>query len=359
MNKNPQPLKILGAGPAGLTAAINLIKAGFKVEIYEKNRDVGRVYSDDLQGLENWSDNLGALDHLRQMNIAINFDCTPFSNISVFNGSKSWDFSCNKPAFYLVRRGAEAGCLDYGLKSQALDAGVTFRFKDTLPEEQADIIATGPQVKDIFAVDKGIAFKTGLPDTAIGLVNDDAAFKGYSYLLTAKGYGCMCTVLFDKFSQINSCFQETRKIFSRLCDLDIQQPQTVIGIGSFTIHNRFQNGKRLYVGEAAGIQDLLWGFGIRSAVTSGFLAAQSLIHNESYQTVARKYFTKKLKASLVNRYLWEKFGKDNYEQIIDRIDKAPDSLEFLNRFYNYNFFQKLAYPFAFNFLKKRYHISKT
>lgn len=49
-------IKILGAGISGLTAAINLAKAGYKVDVFEKNKDVGVRFGGDLQGLENWSE---------------------------------------------------------------------------------------------------------------------------------------------------------------------------------------------------------------------------------------------------------------------------------------------------------------
>jgi flavin-dependent dehydrogenase len=39
-------------------------------------------------------------------------------------------------------------------------------------------------------------------------------------------------------------------------------------------------GNKLYVGEAAGLQDL-WGFGIRSSIISGFLAAKAIINDEN------------------------------------------------------------------------------
>ena len=40
----------------------------------------------------------------------------------------------------------------------------------------------------------------------------------------------------------------------------------------------YENGI-LYTGEAAGLQDVLWGFGMRYAVISGFCASQSgLLH---------------------------------------------------------------------------------
>jgi phytoene dehydrogenase-like protein len=34
-------MKILGAGLSGLTAAINLAKEGYRVDVYEKYKDVG------------------------------------------------------------------------------------------------------------------------------------------------------------------------------------------------------------------------------------------------------------------------------------------------------------------------------
>lgn len=47
---------ILGAGPAGLSAAINLASAGYSVDVFEKNQEIGSVVKRNLQGLENWSD---------------------------------------------------------------------------------------------------------------------------------------------------------------------------------------------------------------------------------------------------------------------------------------------------------------
>jgi len=200
-----ETIKILGAGPAGLTAAIVLQKAGYQALVYEKNRDVGRVFYGDLQGLENWSEERDVLAEFEALGLAVNFDCTPFSALTVFNGEKEWPFSCSSPGFYLIRRGAMPGSLDHGLKEQALAAGAEIVFNRSISRTEADIVATGPLVNHLFAPDLGIVFKTSLPDSAYGLVNDRAACKGYAYLLAAKGYGCLCTVLFDNFYEAHSC----------------------------------------------------------------------------------------------------------------------------------------------------------
>ena len=50
-----QIITIAGAGIAGMTAAINLAKAGFEVEVKEMRSEVGARFDGDFQFLENWT----------------------------------------------------------------------------------------------------------------------------------------------------------------------------------------------------------------------------------------------------------------------------------------------------------------
>lgn len=52
------PIKILGAGLSGLSAAITLAKAGQPVDVFEVENEVGKRFRGDLEGLENWSEKL-------------------------------------------------------------------------------------------------------------------------------------------------------------------------------------------------------------------------------------------------------------------------------------------------------------
>jgi flavin-dependent dehydrogenase len=345
---------ILGAGPSGLSAAINLAKEGYHVDVYEKNNEVGARFNGDLQGLENWSGKEDVLLSLTRMNIETNFDYSPFTKLSLTDSKKYWNFSLNRPAFYLLKRGTMVGSLDQSLKEQAMNLGVEIHFRKTIPKEKASIIATGPIAGEISAIAKGIIFKTNINNTALAILNNNAAFRGYSYLLVTDGYGTLCTVIFDRFHHLKNCFIQTKKMFLDLLDLNIENPRGCGGVGCFSNKNQFIIGKKLYVGEAAGLQDLLWGFGIRSAITSGFLAAKAIINNEDYAELARRHFEKKIKSSVVNRYLWEKIGQYNYSWIVNRIESANDPLKYLYSFHNYNAFQKLAYPMALRYLRKRY-----
>jgi flavin-dependent dehydrogenase len=253
-----------------------------------------------------------------------------------------------------VKRGTDSDSFDQALKKQAILNGVNFHFKQSLPVTEGDIVATGPIVKEIFAVDKGIVFDADLPDTAIGLINNAAAYQGYAYLIIAKGYACMCTVLFDRFDDVHQCFEETTRIFKDLVGLDIRDAKSVGGIGGFALKNVFQSNGRLYVGEAAGIQDLLWGFGLRDAMASGFLAAQSILEGRSYEEMARVYFSHKLRASLVNRFLWEKFITRRYFYFMDRVKNGEHGLNLLSRMHKFNLLQRVLYPFALIAMRKKY-----
>lgn len=267
-------LAILGAGLSGLTAAINLAREGYNVDVYEKNKDVGMRFRGDIQGLENWSARKDILEELREMNIEVNFDCDPFSTVTLTNCSRTKEIDFKRPFFYLVKRGSFFGTIDYGLKTQALELGINIHLEKTLSPNEVDIVATGPILKEAPAVVKGIVFKTDIKDAAILLCNDEIAFKWYSYLLITKGYGCVCTVVaVEELYRVNKCFEKTKGFFERKIGLNMQSPKEVGGVGSFSLKSVFKKGTTLYVGEAAGLQDFLWGFGMRFAVTSGYLAA--------------------------------------------------------------------------------------
>jgi flavin-dependent dehydrogenase len=350
-------IKIAGAGPSGLVAAINLAKAGYKVDVYEKRTDTGKRFNGDLQGLENWSSTTNVLQELDQMNIRVNFDCDPLVTLTITNGAKQRrsHHSHNNPLCYLVKRGVLPGSLDQGLKAQALEAGVQIHFNQAISLQEADIAATGPISNEAFAVNKGIVFETTHEDINVFLINDQAAYKGYSYLLITNGYGCMCTVLFDNFAQLNDRYSVSERILKELAPFDIRNPTAVAGIGSFSTQNVFQQGKTVFVGEAAGIQDMLWGFGTRTAMQSGYLAANCLIHGTKYSEAAKKFFESKLKATLISRFLWEIVRFGNYALIMnERANNGVLSSFQLSSLYNFGPLHQLIYPFALRAMRKRY-----
>lgn len=345
-------VKILGAGLSGLIAAINLAQAGYEVNVFEKNKDVGMRFHGDIQALENWSEKTDVIEELKKLNIAISFDCTPFHSMILTNGSKTKKVNFKHPMFYLLKRGSFPGTIDYSLKKQALNSGVNIHFKKKLPNNEVNIVATGPISNEVTGMVKGIIFKIDFKDIAIMLFSDELAFKGYSYFLVAKGYGCICTVIQrGEVRRINKYFNRTKEFFVNKLDLDIGPIKEVGGVGSFSL-KKVKKGTTLYVGEAAGLQDFLWGFGMRFAVKSGYLAAQSIIHNKNYQRTSEIVFHKPLRAGIVNRYLWEIFySKNGYSFPITFSNILQKTIYSMH---NYNLIQRLLYPIALFDLKTKY-----
>jgi flavin-dependent dehydrogenase len=90
-------------------------------------------------------------------------------------------------------------------------------------------------------------------------------------------YGCLW--LFQSLKQLFYSNKEDILGFTRL---GYRKSNGCGDLGCFSNKNHFIIGKQLYVGEAAGLQDLLWRFDIRSSIISGFLAAKAIINNEDY-----------------------------------------------------------------------------
>ena len=81
---NKKKIKIAGAGISGLTSAIVLAKAGYKVKIFERNNDVGKRFNEDFQGLMNYGFNKDALEFMMEIGLETDFWNEPITSIDLF-----------------------------------------------------------------------------------------------------------------------------------------------------------------------------------------------------------------------------------------------------------------------------------
>ena len=129
MSVSSEVVQVVGAGPAGLAAAITLARAGRRVVVHEAQQEVGHRFGADLQGLENWSTKVDVLDAFRAAGITTAFERLACSHGTAFD---AWDgrheVRSSEPLFYLVERGSGKGSLDWALLGQALALGVDVRF---------------------------------------------------------------------------------------------------------------------------------------------------------------------------------------------------------------------------------------
>jgi flavin-dependent dehydrogenase len=340
-----EPVTIVGAGPAGLTAAIVLRKHGVPVKVYERFPDVGYRLNGDYQGLENWSTEQDVTELLKDMGIEINFLCVPYYEGTVHTPQlkQAWVTS-KRPLFYLVKRGSTPGTLDVALKEQAESLGVEFVFNHRVIDfRKTNIVGTGPRSADAIAV--GMTFTTSLPDTAAGVFDNNIASKGYAYLLVHGGFGTLATLLYSDFSRQSEYFDRTVNFFKGQYGLDIRNEKRFVSYGNFFLRDTRMWPNSLYVGESAGFQDYLWGFGMRYAFLSGFLAARSIMDDTDYEVLWQKQLKPMLETSIVNRFLIETFGHIGYRYLARKL-VAGDPCRFLRHHYNYSSLKHLLLPFA-------------
>jgi len=337
-------ISIAGAGPSGLTAAINLARAGYDVVVHEQHPDVGMRFSEDFQAIENWSSDEDLLTALCQIGIKPDFYCRPIRKVSSYGPRTSTQVSSVEPIAYLVQRGCTKETLDASLKRQALESGVHLRLGSSLTEAEADIVATGPRRARTLAV--GIIFETDMDECVALLLDDKLAPKGYAYALVADGRGTLATVLYEKFNLGKACLEATISRFQHLLGIQIRNARHFGGHGDFDMTRPVAVEHRCYIGEAAGFQDYLFGFGIRYAILSGYLAAKSIIEDRSYDKLCRDLLRARLRTSFVNRYCYKFLGQRGYDLLVRTSGRACDPKQFWTKIYTKPFLRLIAYPFA-------------
>jgi flavin-dependent dehydrogenase len=345
--------RILGAGPSGLAAAITLANAGHGVDVFERRADCGARFGGDLQGLENWSDATDVVDELRSAGLPTDFFCAPLAGAIQTNGRRESALTFPRTGLYLVKRGCARDTLDQSLKRAAIAAGVRLHFRETIDPATADILATGPRGRAAFAVDRGIVFDKDAADCAVVLMDDAAAPRGYAYLLVSGGYGCLCTMLFEDFPSVHARLSYARELLETRYGVTVRNPRSVGGVGHFTPKASYTVAGVAQVGEAAGLQDFLWGFGIRSALRSGVHGAECLMHGRDWTAEAARRFTPALHASVVNRFLFEmlRFGRYSSLMTIFRLGGPLPLLRTISRL---SFAHRLLLPAARAYTRRRY-----
>lgn len=341
-----QRVSVIGAGPAGLAAAIELAGAGVAITVYEQHATPGGRFHGDFQGLENWTSDDDVLHALERQGIAINFPNRPTSQITVAGADlERFTIRSDRPLAYLVKRGREEDSLDRRLAAQAAASGVTFRFHSRVHAEELPgpvIVATGPRGTEGIAA--GIVASTSHRDQCVAIVSDAIAPKGYAYCAIWSGRATLATVLMRDFPRAWACLDEARAAFARLGLTDFRNARRFGGRVHVSCTDRLIEGRRLFVGEAAGLQDYLFGFGLRYALVSGHLAAQALLTGERYDALVARHLRHSLRAGFVNRYLFDRLGDRGHARLIRWLAGGGEGLRRLRRLYTFSPAHRMAWP---------------
>ncbi|HZP08290.1 NAD(P)/FAD-dependent oxidoreductase, partial [Methyloceanibacter sp.] len=332
LRRKDEPVTVVGAGPAGLACAIALARAGWRVVVREWHRYVGMRFHGDFQGIENWSDERDVLDELRAGGIEINFAYRPVSEVTAFDNHRArYRIQGSRPLYYLVRRGRGEDTADEALLRQAIAAGAEVRFDDRVDAIGDDaVLATGPRRADAIAV--GYLFNTDLPDGNWVVFDNRLAPLGYGYLLIHGGRGTIASCMFTGFKKQAEHIARTVAFFRDRVGLEMRNPQSFGGFANFRLPRTALQGGHPVVGEQAGFQDALAGFGMRYALRSGRLAAESIIHGIDYTSLWRRDLLPLLRTGTVNRFVLNLMGERGRRYVIGKLSQG-DASSMLRRLY--------------------------
>jgi len=338
-------ITIVGAGPSGLACAIVLARAGRGVMVREWKPDVGHRFHDDFQGLENWSHDEDVLDELAGAGIRADFERHAIVAGTVFDpAGRRHQVRGMRPLFYLLRRGTAEGTLDRALLAQACAAGAEVRFNDRVREfDGAGILATGPRQAGVIAA--GHVFETDMDDGTWLALGHAVAPGGYAYLLVQGGRGTVASCMFTGFRDQAKHVAAAVGFFRANAGLEMRNPRPFGGYGNMRLPVTALQGGHPVVGEQAGFQDALAGFGMRYAIRSGVLAAQSILDGGDYTARWQAELGPWLKAGVVNRLIFNLGGESGMKLALARLARG-DAGSLLKRAYSLTALKRLGLPLA-------------
>ncbi len=313
-------IRIAGGGLSGLATAVHLARRGLEVEVFDRHRGGGGRFAGGWQVLENGSVTADALDELRGMGLEPAFATVPATRALFLDGRGGrHEVASEVPYAYFVRRGPE-GSLDSWLRSLALAAGVTLHEGVAAPAD-AEVVATGPRQAD--GVARELVFASDLADTVAVLFDPTVTPTGYAYLFCLGGHGTFGVAQVRGVSGLprarDLAWRRFREVLGEFAVRDGREHGQFMNF-SVPTHLRAADG-RWYVGEAAGVQDFLFGLGNRLALRTAGLAAAGIAGRWDARAFAASV-RRPMRTTVATRFLYERLGRRAFAAFCRRAARA-------------------------------------
>ena len=310
-----QSIRIAGGGLSGLATAVHLARRGFEVEVFDRHRGGGGRFAGGWQVLENATVAADALAELRGMGLEPAFAAIPATRALFLDAFGAHEIASATPYAYFVRRGRE-GSLDSCLRALALGAGVTLREGVPAPGD-AEVVATGPRQAD--GVARELVFASDLADTVAVLFDPAITPTGYAYLFCLGGHGTFGVAQVRGVAGLQRARALAWRRFREvLGEFAVREGREHGQFMNFAMprHLRAADG-RWYVGEAAGVQDFLFGLGNRLALRTAGLAAAGIAGSWDarafFRSVQRPMWT-----TVALRFFYERLGRRGFAALCRR-----------------------------------------
>ena len=273
---------VVGAGPAGLVASINLAREGFAVTVMDKEAQVGgnpdwhpSAHATPLKGPETWE--------------YIGIDCSPcFRDVSekcdVFLNQNKLNLSRVPQGLWVCERGSRESSLDSYLYRIALAAGVRFQFgraflaEDLQRAPAKTVLATGLTPSMYSLLDKPSsryagyhAFSDHPPDDARASIYFGGLGKEYGY--TSALNGIWYVLLFSRGELPAENLDYFRGMMEKFEGKHITGWRQFFGATPKQGPELICRDRFILSGTLAGFIETNLGFGITGALISGKIAA--------------------------------------------------------------------------------------
>lgn len=291
MSKKDEVL-VVGAGPAGLVASINLARQGFDVTVVEREDHVGgnpdwhpSAHATPLKGPETWE--------------YIGVDCSAcFSDVSdkcdIYMNEKKLNITRVPEGLWVCERGGRESSLDYHLYKAALDEGVRFEFsrdfgaKDLKEAPEKTILASGLTPGMYSVLDKPYSKYAGYhafcdypQDKAHAAIFFGGLGKEYGYSSALNGIWYV--LLFSRGELPEENLNYFAGMMEKYEGKKIAEWRKFFGatpkLGPELVHNN----RFILTGTLAGFIETNLGFGITGALISGKIAAMAVTDREKAQ----------------------------------------------------------------------------
>jgi len=302
---------------SGLAAAALLASRGVAVAIHERKGGCGGRFAGGWQVLENGSCPEDVLAELEAMGIRTTFQMVPARRALFLDGVGGvHEVASGDPFAYFVRRGSGVGTLDDALWRQAQEAGAVFSAASETPA-RIDVVATGPRQAD--GVARELVFSSDLPDTVAVLFDPRLTPTGYAYLFCFDGHATFGVAQVRGVAGLaharQAAWQRFRQVLGEFAVDRLHEGGQFMNF-AIPAHLSGRDG-RWYVGEAAGVQDYLFGLGNRLALRSAALAVDGLLGRWDHGAFSSR-IGQPMVTSVALRFAYERAGKRTFAALCRR-----------------------------------------
>ncbi|MGE5235481.1 MAG: NAD(P)/FAD-dependent oxidoreductase [Acidobacteriota bacterium] len=304
---------IAGGGLSGLAVATLVARRGRPVEVYDRRIGGGGRFHGGWQIIENATGPGDALEELRGLGLAIDFEVVPARHAVFLDGLGGVrEVASAQPYAYFIRRGRDGESLDAALRRQALASGVVLHEGKVAPDI-VDVVATGPRQAD--GVAREVVFTSDLPDTIAVMFDPEVTPTGYAYLFCLHGHATFGVAQVRHVGRLRKAHGEAWQRFREV-------------FGAFAVRDRREGGQymnfclprslhgadgRWYAGEAAGVQDFLFGLGNRLALRTAALVAAGM-DGEWDERRFRDSVLRPMRHTIALRFAYERLGRGAFSR---------------------------------------------